>query len=69
MISFDRNNSIGIQGTVAGKIMNFYSVNRYRQNYSEIKEKEPRPSGLLVGVGLVLTFGAFGLGWFALAGF
>jgi len=68
LISFDRNNSIAIVGIAAGSIMNFYSINKYRRDYSEIKEKEPRPLGLFVGVGLVLTFGALGLGWFALTG-
>lgn len=69
LISFDRNNSIGILGIAAGSIVNFYSINRYRRDYSEIKGKEPRPSGLFVGVGIVLTFGAMALGWFGLIGF
>ena len=34
-----------------------------------IKGKEPRPSELFVGVGIVLTFGAMALGWFGLIGF
>ncbi|MEE8186989.1 MAG: hypothetical protein V3T99_04940 [Nitrososphaerales archaeon] len=69
LISFDRNNSIGILGIAAGSIVNFYSINRYRRDYSEIKGKEPRPSELFVGVGIVLTFGAMALGWFGLTGF
>lgn len=69
LISFDRNNSIGNLGIGAGSIVNFYSINKYRRDYAEINGKEPRPSGLFVGVGIVLTFGAVGLGWFALTGF
>jgi cell division protein FtsX len=68
-IPFDRNNLIGILGIAVGSIVNFYSMNKYRSDYSEIKDETPRPSKLILLIGLGVTLGAMGIGWFSLIGF
>jgi hypothetical protein len=62
---FDANASVGVIALVAGGVVNFYSINKYRGDYSEIADKEPRPAGKLVGIGLAVTLLALGgVGYF-----
>ncbi len=62
---FDANASVGIIALVVGGVVNFYSINKYRGDYAEIAEKEPRPAGKLMGIGLVITLLALsGSGYF-----
>ena len=62
---FDANASVGIIALVVGGVVNFYSINKYRGDYAEIADKEPRPAGKLVGIGLVITLLALsGSGYF-----
>ncbi len=56
----DANASIGIIALVVGGVINFYSINKYRGDYAEIADKEPRPAGMLVGIGLLITLLALG---------
>jgi len=55
---FDAN--VGIIALVVGGVINFYSINKYRGDYAEIADKEPRPAGMLVGIGLLITLLALG---------
>ncbi len=57
---FDANASVGIIALVVGGVINFYSINKYRGDYAEIADKEPRPAGMLVGIGLLITLLALG---------
>ncbi|MEE8238800.1 MAG: hypothetical protein V3R13_01775, partial [Nitrososphaerales archaeon] len=57
---FDANASVGIIALVVGGVINFYSINKYRGDYTEIADKEPRPAGMLVGIGLLITLLALG---------
>jgi len=57
---FDANASVGIIALVVGGVINFYSINKYRGDYAEIADKEPRPAGVLVGIGLLITLLALG---------
>ena len=59
---FDANASVGIIALVVGGVINFYSINKYRGDYAEIADKEPRPAGMLVGIGLLITLLALGVG-------
>lgn len=45
----------GIVFVVAGIAINLYAINKYRSEYEEIREKEPRPEGVLVAIGLIST--------------
>ncbi len=58
---FDANASVGIIALVVGGVINFYSINKYRGDYTEIADKEPRPAGMLVGIGLLITLLALGV--------
>ncbi len=58
---FDANASVGIIALVVGGVINFYSINKYRGDYAEIADKEPRPAGMLVGIGLLITLLALGV--------
>lgn len=57
---FDANASVGIIALIVGGVVNFYSVNKYRGDYAEIADKEPRPAGTLIGIGLLVTLLALG---------
>ncbi|MEE8239465.1 MAG: hypothetical protein V3R13_05205 [Nitrososphaerales archaeon] len=57
---FDANASVGIIALVVGGVINFYSINKYRGDYAEIADKEPRPAGMLVGIVLLITLIALG---------
>ncbi len=57
---FDANASVGIIALVVGGVINFYSINKYRGDYAEIADKEPRPAGMLMGIGLLITLLALG---------
>ncbi|MEE8114396.1 MAG: hypothetical protein V3T23_08565 [Nitrososphaerales archaeon] len=57
---FDANASVGIIALIVGGVINFYSINKYRGDYAEIADKEPRPAGMLVGIGLLITLLALG---------
>ena len=58
---FDANASVGIIALIVGGVINFYSINKYRGDYAEIADKEPRPAGMLVGIGLLITLLALGV--------
>lgn len=51
----------GIIFVVAGTAVNLYSISRYRSEYSEIRDKEPRPEGIFIAVGLISTIIVAGL--------
>lgn len=57
-----RNPAVGIVLLLVGVIVNFYAVSQYRSEYSEIREKEPRPEGTFLGFGVLVTLLALALG-------
>ena len=61
-----RNPTIGIVILVVGTIANFYAISKYRSEYSEIRDKEPRPVGMFSGFGVLVTLIALALGVYAI---
>ena len=61
-----RNPTIGIVILVVGAIANFYAISKYRSEYSEIRDKEPRPVGMFSGFGVLVTLIALALGVYAI---
>ena len=61
-----RNPALGIVIVLAGTIVNFYAISRYRSEYSEIREKEPRPEGRFSGLGVLAALMALALGVYAI---
>ena len=49
---------------ITGSFVNVWAVYRYRDDYAEIKETEPRPEMLFVLAGLVATIIAFAIGFY-----
>ncbi|MBM3898010.1 MAG: hypothetical protein FJ358_05760 [Thaumarchaeota archaeon] len=49
------NTGLGMVTVIVGSVVNLISIRKYRSDYAEIKEKEPRPAGKFALVGLLLT--------------
>ena len=49
---------------ITGSFVNVWAIYRYRDDYAEIKETEPRPEMLFVLAGLVATIIAFAIGFY-----
>lgn len=49
------NTGLGLLAIIIGTIVNLFSIRKYKADYAEIKEKEPRPEGMFVLVGLLIT--------------
>ena len=49
---------------LGGFLLNIYGIYKYRSEYSEIREKEPRPAGLFITAGLLITLSVLGAGLF-----
>lgn len=63
---FNANASVGMIALVVGAVINFYSINRYLAEYGEIEDKEPRPKGMFVGIGFLLTILALAMGGYSI---
>ena len=48
----------------AGLLLNLYGIYKYRSEYGEIREKEPRPEGLFISAGILITLAVLGAGLF-----
>ena len=49
---------------ITGSFVNVWAIYRYRDDYAEIKETEPRPEMLFVLAGLVATIITFAIGFY-----
>ena len=49
---------------ITGSFVNVWAIYRYRDDYAEIKETEPRPDMLFVLAGLVATIITFAIGFY-----
>ena len=58
---FEADRTLGVLSLVAGGFVNFFSVYKYHVGYAEIKEKEPRPEGRNVAIGLLLSILSLGI--------
>jgi uncharacterized membrane protein YidH (DUF202 family) len=57
-----RNPGTGIVALLVGTLVNFYAISKYRSEHSEIRRKEPRPEGMFLVLGVLVTLAAFALG-------
>ena len=62
------NTGLGIVTVIIGSLVNLFSIKKYRSDYDEIKDKEPRPEGMLTLVGLLLTLVVAAVGIYAIYG-
>jgi uncharacterized membrane protein YidH (DUF202 family) len=60
--SVDR--TVALIAMFAGLLLNIYGIYKYRSEYGEIREKEPRPEGLFTVAGLLITLAVLGAGLF-----
>ena|SRR3972149_3621194 len=56
--------TVALMAMFAGLLLNLYGIYKYRSEYSEIREKEPRPEGLFIAAGLLITLAILGAGLF-----
>lgn len=49
------NTGLGFLTIIVGSGVNLFSIRKYKADYAEIKEKELRPEGIFVLVGLLIT--------------
>tara|TARA_B100000949_G_scaffold80167_1_gene71582 strand:- start:826 stop:1266 length:441 start_codon:yes stop_codon:yes gene_type:complete len=60
--------TVGVITLLAAGVVNFRAIMQYRDEYGEIKETEPRPEMLFIGIALIVTIVAIVLaGSFILA--
>ena len=62
------NAALGVVTIIVGSLVNLISIRKYRSDYADIKEKEPRPEKILVLLGLVLTVAVACIGIYAIYG-
>jgi len=62
------NAGLGMVTVIVGSIVNLFSIKKYRSDYADIKEKEPRPEGMFTLVGLLLTVVVASVGIYAIYG-
>lgn len=53
---------VGILGLIVGIVVNLWAISKYRNEYAEIKEKESRPEGMFIMIGLVVTLVVVAIG-------
>lgn len=61
-----RNPTVGIVALLVGAVVNFFAISKYRTEYGEIREKEPRPEGMFFGLGTLVTLMALAVGGYAI---
>jgi len=47
--------TVGVITLLAGSVVNLRAIMTYRDEYGEIKETEPRPEMLFIGIALIVT--------------
>ena len=60
------NPAIGTIALIVGTLVDLYAISKYRSEYAEIREKEPRPERVFVGIGLLIILLAIAVGGYTI---